>query len=105
MKMLKIEVPHRLSKEEALDRAKKLLGYWGTKYGIRSDWRGDTAHMDGKVMGISLKATLTISEGSVHGEASDPGLLLRNKARKYIEEKFAIALDPKHKPEDRMRGA
>ena len=105
MKMLKIEVPHRLSKDQALDRAKKLLGYWGKKYGIRSDWRGDTAHMDGKVMGISLRATLTISDGSVHGEASDPGLLLRHKARKYIEEKFAMALDPKRNPEDLMPGA
>jgi hypothetical protein len=105
MKMLKIEVPHRLSKEDALERARQLLGYWGKKYGIHSDWTGDTARLNGKVLGIALQAILTISEGSVHGEASDPGLLLRNRARKYIEEKFAMALDPKRKPEDMMRDA
>jgi len=104
MGTLKIEVPHLLSKDEALDRAKKLLSYWGTKYGIRADWNGDTARMKGRVMGISLEATLTISDKSVHGEATDPGMLLRSKARKYLEDKFALALDPKKKPEDLIGG-
>jgi Putative polyhydroxyalkanoic acid system protein (PHA_gran_rgn) len=105
MGMLKFEVPHLLSKDEALERAKKLLGYWGKKYGIHADWNGDTARMNGKVMGISLEATLTISDKAVQGEATDPGMLLRSKARKYLEQKFAVALDPNRKPEDLMREA
>jgi hypothetical protein len=102
MGMLKIEVPHQLSKSEALERAKRLLGYWGKKYGVQASWNGDTAQMNGRVMGIALQAKLTISETSVHGEATDPGILLRSKARKYLEQKFALALDPKRKPEDLM---
>jgi hypothetical protein len=105
MGTLKIEVPHQLSKDEALDRAKKLLGYWGKKYGVHTDWNGDTAKMNGKVMGISLQATLVISDRGVHGEATDPGMLLRSKARKYLEQKFAMALDPQRNPEDLMSEA
>jgi hypothetical protein len=48
---------------------------------------------------------VTITDKSVHGEATDPGMLLRAKARKYLEQKFAMALDPKRKPEDMMREA
>lgn len=100
MGMLKFEVPHQLSKDEALLRAKKLLEHWGTKYGIATKWAGDTAHLDGKVMGITLNGNMTITDNGVVGEATDPGMLLRGKARKYLEEKFAWALDPKHKVDD-----
>jgi hypothetical protein len=105
MGTLKFEVPHNLSKDEAIARAKKLLEYWGSKYGIQSDWSGDTARMNGKVMGISLEAKMTISDRKVDGEATDPGMLLRGKARKYLEEKFQWALDPSRKTEDLTRGA
>ena len=102
MGMLKFEVGHQLSKEEALHRAQRLLEYWGNKYGIQTRWEGETAHMDGKVMGISLTAHMTITDSKVEGEASDPGMLFRNKARKYLEEKFAEALDPKKNIDEMM---
>ncbi|MGA9525619.1 MAG: polyhydroxyalkanoic acid system family protein [Myxococcaceae bacterium] len=105
MGMLKFEVPHGLSKDEALARAKKLLEYWGTKYGIASSWSGDTAKMNGKVMGITLEAEMTITQEKVSGEATDPGMLLRGKARRYLEEKFQWALDPSRKAEDLTREA
>ena len=94
MGMLKFDVSHKLEKDEALRRAKKLLEYWGNKYGIKTAWDGDTAKLDGKVMGITLAGHMTITESGVNGEASDPGMLFRSKARKYLEEKFAEALDP-----------
>lgn len=94
MGMLKFDVGHKLEKDEALRRAKKLLDYWGNKYGIKTEWNGDTAKLDGKVMGITLAANMTITDSAVNGEASDPGMLFRSKARKYLEEKFAEALDP-----------
>lgn len=102
MGMLKFEVPHQLSKDEAITRAKKLLDHWGKKYGVASDWKGDTAHLNGKVMGIALVATMTITQDKVSGEATDPGMLLRGKAKKYLEEKFNLALDPNKKAEDLM---
>jgi hypothetical protein len=100
MGMLKFDVTHQLSKDEALRRAKKLLEHWGTKYGIQTRWEGDTAHLDGKVMGITLQGHMTITPSGVNGEASDPGMLFRNKARKYLEEKFAEALDPTRNVDD-----
>ncbi len=105
MPMLKFEVPHGLAKDEALTRAKKLLEYWGEKYGIVSSWSGETATMNGKVMGITLDAVMTITEEKVSGEATDPGMLLRGKARKYLEDKFQWALDPGRKAEDLTREA
>jgi Putative polyhydroxyalkanoic acid system protein (PHA_gran_rgn) len=98
-------VPHGLSKDEALTRAKKLLEYWGTKYGITSSWSGETARMNGKVMGISLEAVMTITDKKVSGEATDPGMLLRGKARRYLEEKFQWALDPSRSADDLTRQA
>ncbi len=103
MGMLKFEVPHGLSKDEAVTRAKRLLEYWGEKYGITSSWSGDTANMNGKIMGISLEAVMTIKDDKVSGEATDPGMLLRSKARKYLEEKFQWALDPSRKAEELTR--
>jgi hypothetical protein len=35
----------------------------------------------------------------VRGEASDPGILFRNKAKKYLEEKLGLYLDPFNTPE------
>jgi hypothetical protein len=118
MGMLKFEVAHQLSKDEALMRAKKLLEHWGKKYGVSTTWTNDTAKLSGKVMGISLEGHIaklsgkvmgislaghmTITDKAVTGEATDPGMLLRNKARSYLEEKFRVALDPKRKPEELM---
>ncbi|MBX5480398.1 MAG: polyhydroxyalkanoic acid system family protein [Myxococcaceae bacterium] len=102
MGMIKFEVPHRLARDEAVSRARKLLDHWGRKYGIVTQWNGDTASLHGKVMGISLEATMTITDNAVTGEATDPGILLRAKAKKYLEEKFNLALDPNRKPEDLM---
>lgn len=105
MGMLKFEVPHQLSKDEAVLRAKKLLEHWGKKHGIVTTWQGDSAHLSGKVMGISLEANMSIDDKHVAGEATDPGMLLRGKARKYLEEKFAYALDPNRKVEDMVQEA
>lgn len=105
MGMLKFEVPHQLSKDEALTRAKKLLEHWGSKHGIQTTWNGDTAHLNGKVMGITLQGHMTITDKRVEGEATDPGMLLRGKARKYLEEKFAYALDPSRSVDDMVKEA
>jgi hypothetical protein len=94
MGLLSFEVPHTLPKEEARKRLEQLTRYWAGKYGVASRWSGDEATLSGKVMGISLSATLKVTESKVGGEATDPGMLLRGKAKKYLTHKFNSYLDP-----------
>jgi hypothetical protein len=94
MGMLKFTVPHALSKDEARSRLEALLRYWADKYGVQQSWSGDTAQVNGKVMGIQMQASVAVQDRAVDGEASDPGLLLRGQARTYLEEKLRWFLDP-----------
>ena len=100
MGMIKFDVPHTLGREDAKKRVEQLFSYWSRKHGIQSKWAGDTATILGKAMGVQIQATLNIAEGAVHGEATDPGMLLRGTARKYLEKKFASFLDPKKSAAD-----
>ena len=93
MGMIKFEVSHVLAKDEARKRTEALLQYWGQKYGVQSRWNGDSASLEGKVMGITLKGTLSVSERNVGGEATDPGFLFREKAKQYLTRKFSSYLD------------
>jgi hypothetical protein len=99
LKMLSLEVSHALSREAAKRRMELLIQRWERKYGLRSTWVGDTARLSGTIMGIPLQATLEVSDQSVHGEANDPGMLFRHKAKKYLEEKLGWYLDPSKTPE------
>lgn len=105
MGMLKFEVPHTLSKDEAKKRVEALLSYWSRKYGMSAVWSGDGATVRGKAMGISIDATLSVSERKVGGEATDPGMLLRGQAQKYLTRKFADYLDPARSLDDVSREA
>ncbi len=100
MGMIKLEIPHTLSAEEARKRVEALFGYWGKKYGVKSTWAGDVASYSGKVMGVSIEGKLTVAEKRVGGEATDPGFLLRGQAQKYLTRKFGDYLDPSKKIED-----
>jgi hypothetical protein len=95
MGMMKFDIPHSLPKEEVRKRVEQLLQYWSTKYGVKSDWQGDGAKIAGKVMGIQMDASFTITDSLVQGEGTDPGMLLRSKAKSYLQDKFASVLDPK----------
>jgi hypothetical protein len=95
MGTMKLEVPHALAKDEARKRMEALLRYWTEKYGVQTTWSGDTATVSGKFVGMSLHANLVVDNAKVGGEASDPGLLFREKARKYLTRKFEDYLDPK----------
>lgn len=94
MGMLRFEVGHSLEREEARQRVAQLLDYWSAKYGVKSTWSGDRAHVSGKVMGLSFQADLEVTAAQVGGEATDPGFLLRERARKYLTEKFTSYLAP-----------
>jgi hypothetical protein len=100
MGMLKLDIPHTLSVEDAKARVQALLDYWSRKYGVKSTWANDKASFAGKAMGITIDGSLTVLAGKVSGEATDPGMLLRGQAQKYLTRKFGDYLDPKKKLED-----
>jgi hypothetical protein len=75
-------------------RVEQLLQYWGTKYGVQATWQGEGARLVGKVMGIQLDASFTITDKAVQGEGTDPGMLLRGQAKSYLQKKFGEVLDP-----------
>jgi hypothetical protein len=94
MGSMKLDVSHALQLEDARARVTALLEYWAMKYGVKIAWAGDKATFDGTVMGITFKGHLTVQPGKVGGEASDPGMLLRGQAQKYLTKKFGTYLDP-----------
>ena len=81
------------SKHAVAGVTKALANEWA-KHGIQSSWAGDMAKLSGKVLGVHLDATLRVTDRTVGGEATDPGLLLRGQAKKYLTHKFATWLDP-----------
>ncbi len=93
-KTFAFHVSHALPRSEARARIEKLTEAW-SRHGVQSKWKGDEAELDGKVMGMHLVATLKVTDSQVGGEATDPGMLLRGQAKKYLTEKFAHYLDPK----------
>jgi hypothetical protein len=103
MGMIHFEVPHGLALAEARRRMERLTQYWA-KHGIQASWTGDVARLSGKVMGMALDATMRVTERSVGGEATDPGLLLRGQAKKYLTQKFEAWLDPGTSVEELERG-
>ncbi len=92
-KTMEFHVSHTLPRAEARARIEKLTSYW-SRHGIQSTWNGDEAQLSGKVLGMHLVATLRVSDSQVGGVASDPGMLFRGQAKKYLTEKFAHFLDP-----------
>lgn len=104
MGMLKFEVPSTLPIDDAKKRVEALLSYWNRKYGITSAWNGLKATMKGKAVGVTIDGSLEVLGNKISGEASDPGLLLRGQAQKYLTRKFAEYLDASKSLDDIRRG-
>lgn len=104
MGFIKFEVPNSLPVEDAKKRVEALLGYWNRKYGVSSAWEGIGATMKGKAMGISIDGKLAVEGSRIAGEASDPGMLLRGQAQKYLQRKFSEYLDPAKSLEQILKG-
>ena len=92
MGKIDFHVTHTLSLAEAKKRIEKLTQHWAK--------HGDEAKLHGRVMGINLDAVLRVTDKTVGGEASDPGLLLRGQAKKYLTHKFETWLDPRKSIEE-----
>ncbi len=91
---MKFDHPHTLGKDEAKKRIERLAGYWQSKYGVAVSWEGDSARLVGAVKGINFDATLTVRDGQVDAEGTDPGMLMRAVTTAYLKKKLAIYLDP-----------
>jgi len=102
MGKIDFHVSHSLPQAEARRRIEKLTQHWA-KHGIHSTWNGDEARLQGKVLGMTLDATLRVTDKTVGGEATDPGLLLRGQAKRYLTHKFETWLDPKKSLEELER--
>lgn len=95
MGLMKLEIAHTLSAEDARARVQALLDYWTRKYGVKASWAGDKATFLGNVMGVKFDGHLTVTASRVGGEVTDPGMLLRGQTQKYLQRKFGDYLDPK----------
>jgi hypothetical protein len=104
MGVIKFEVPNSLPVEDAKKRVEALLGYWNRKYGVTSAWDGVSATMKGKAVGVTIDGKLSVEAARIAGEASDPGMLLRGQAQKYLTRKFAEYLDPKRSLDQVVKG-
>jgi hypothetical protein len=102
--MLSFEVPSRLPVEDARKRVEALLAYWQRRYGVNATWVGLRATLSGRSMGVSFEGHLEVLPGKVAGAASDPGMLLRGQAQKYLARKFGHYLDPARPLDELVRG-
>ena len=103
MEKLKFEVPNSLPIDEAKKRVEALLSYWSKKYGVTIDLvrahRDHERQSDGRVHRRRARG-----RGHAHrGEASDPGMLLRGQAQKYLIRKFGEYLDPRRSVDDILK--
>jgi len=101
--MLKFEVPSTVPLDDAKKRVEALLSYWNRKYGITSSWNGMKASMKGKAIGVTIDGNLEVLANKIAGEASDPGMLLRGQAQKYLTRKFSEYLDASRALDDIRR--
>jgi hypothetical protein len=91
---LRFLVEHPFARSVAKERVGQLLSYWGSRFGINNRWKGDHVQLDGRILGIDFKARLEVQDHCVGGEATDPGLLLRQRAHDYIRRKLLKYLSP-----------
>lgn len=91
---MKIERTHSFPGDEAQQRILALTEYWGSKYGIKSEWTGGSARIKGRVKGISFDAKVDVGATKITCEADVGFLAERLGARSYIEKKLDEYLAP-----------
>jgi hypothetical protein len=86
MPKMTINVPHRLSEEEALTRIKTLLGDLKQRHGdhiteVKEVWQGNRADFSFKAMGFSTAGTLSVTPTEAELSGSLPFAALPFKGR------------------------
>lgn len=104
MGLIKFDVPNTLPIDDAKKRVEALLSYWKRKYNVASEWSGLSATIKGKAVGVTLDGKLSVEASRIAGEATDPGMLLRGQAQKYLTRKFAEYLDASKSLEQVIKG-
>ena len=89
-----LEVPHAFPRASARERVGFLLDYWNHRFGVKSEWRGDSVYLSGHVFGMQIQARFDVSDSAVTGVAADPGWFWRNKAQAYVTKKLKKYLHP-----------
>lgn len=94
--MADFTLEHRFTmpKDEARQRLEALGEYLRNKHGLSATWSGDSAHIAGRYLVVSINGTMTVADGVVRFVGKDPGFLWRGKAKDYIEHKLRSYLDP-----------
>lgn len=97
---MNISQKHVLDRAEAKRRVEKLTNNWKNEYGMKVDWNGDKAHLEGDIKGIHVDAHVTVTDNSIDAVGTDPGFLLRKVATAYLQNQLAACLDPSKTVDD-----
>ena len=85
---MKLEKPHSYSLEEAVARIKALTTYWDTRYGTRTTWTENSAHIKGKVKGISFDGKFSIDDRFMRADVKVGFLAEKIGGKAYVERKL-----------------
>ena len=96
---LNVSIPHELSKEEALDRIKKLLTNLKKEQAqivtdVKEKWEGERGEVQFSAQGFDLAGNIQVNDNSVDIDAELPFALsfFKGMIKKVIEDKASILL-------------
>lgn len=91
---MKLDKEHGFSRDEATARLRALTDYWDTRYGTRTNWDGNSAHIKGKVKGVSFDGRFAVEEKRLQGEVKVGMLAEMMGGKAYVVRKVDEYLDP-----------
>ena len=96
---LNIEVPHQLSKEEALSRVKNLLADLRKEQGhlvsdVKEEWKGEKGKFQFSAKGFDLSGIIQVNDNSVNIDADLPFALsfFKGMIKNVIQERAETLL-------------
>ncbi|WP_428267730.1 polyhydroxyalkanoic acid system family protein [Haliangium sp.] len=90
-----IEYAYDLPLDDARARLEALGEYLTNRHGLRVQWSGDQATVNGKYLVVKIEGEMKLTPGRVRFSGRDPGMLWRKKAKDYLHGKLATYLDPR----------
>jgi hypothetical protein len=94
MASLKMNIPHKLSQEEAMARIKGLLGKLKQEQkdkisGLKEEWSGNTGNFQFSAQGFDLSGVIHVQPSSIDIDAKVPFAvsLFQGKIKQLVEEK------------------
>jgi hypothetical protein len=91
--LLTIQYPSALQPQDAIQRL-YAFGEYLQSLGINVVWNGWQASIHGKYKIVDINGTMTVVQGGVVVQAQDPGWLVRDKAKSWLQGKLAEYLNP-----------